>query len=221
MSDVLVIVGAGPGLGAAIARRFAEGGWSVGFIARRTDAVTACGTDLASFGVSTHGEVADVTDRVAVERALGSISDTLGVPNVVIYNASIFQAESALELTPEALELSLGVHVKGALNTAQAGVALMRPSDRGVVVFTVNCLAVTPEAASTAMSIGKGAQHNLALSLDLELEGTGMKVGIVTIAGAIKAGGAFDPAEIAEVYWTIANQDPHRFQRDHLFDGEG
>jgi hypothetical protein len=96
----------------------------------------------------------------------------------------------------------------------------MQAADHGVIVFTVNTLALHPEAALTALSIGKGAQHNLALSLELELVDTGIKVAIVTITKPIVAGTDFDPDNIAEVYWKIAQQPPDSFERDHTFDGK-
>jgi NAD(P)-dependent dehydrogenase (short-subunit alcohol dehydrogenase family) len=160
-----------------------------------------------------------VTDEASVHQAFGQIHESLGVPSVVVYNASIYQAEPALELSVDALMLALKIHVVGALNTAKCAVEMMQPSGRGVLVFTVNTLATHPEAASTALSIGKGAQLNLALSLDLELAGTGLRVAIVTITQPIKGGTAFDPSRIAETYWQIAKQSPDRFERDHVFDG--
>ena len=220
MTKVLAIVGAGPGLGASIATRFAAGGWAVGLIARREEVVNACVSDLERYGVRTHGLVADVVNGPSVDAALDAIRDALGVPRVVVYNASLYQPEPALELTPEKLMLGLNVHVAGALNTAQSAVRVLKVAERGVLVFTVNRLAREPAAGATALSIGKGAQLNLALSLGQELEGTGIHVAIVTICGPIEQGTRFDPDRIAEVYWEIANQDPGRLQRDYVFDAK-
>jgi len=219
VTQSLVIVGAGPGLGAAMAQRFAAGGWAVGLVANRQEVLDNGAAALRPSGVAVGTALADVTDADSVARAFGEIHDTLGVPSMVVYNASIFQAEPALELSADALMLALKIHVVGALNTAKCAIEMMQPAGRGVLVFTVNTLATHPEAASTALSIGKGAQLNLALSLDLELVGTGLHVAIVTITQPIKAGTAFDPSRIAEAYWRIAQQDPARFERDHVFDG--
>jgi len=154
------------------------------------------------------------------DQFLRTIRDALGVPRVVVYNASLYQPEPALELTPEKLMLGLNVHVAGALNTAQSAVRVLKVAERGVLVFTVNRLAREPAAGATALSIGKGAQLNLALSLGQELEGTGIHVAVVTICGPIERGTRFDPDRIAEVYWEIANQDPGRLQRDYVFDAK-
>ena len=212
----LAIFGAGPGLGSALARRFAQAGWSVALVARRGEVLDAGRAELAGFGVNTFGVQADVTDRPGVECAVQEIVDALGVPDVVIYNASIYQAEGVLELSNEALQLALDIHVVGALNTAQCAVAVMQQAGHGVLVFTVNSLARSPEAMSAALSIGKGAQLNLALSLERELDGTAVRVGVVTVCGAIRAGTGYDPERLAEVYWELATQDPAHFERDRV-----
>ena len=215
-SNTLAIVGAGPGLGSALARRFAEAGWSIALVALRQDVIDAGLAELEPFGVNVFGAQADVVDGPAVERVFDSMLDAVGVPDVVVYNASIYQAEAALELSPEALRLALDIHVVGALNTAQCAIAAMQRGDHGVLVFTVNNLARSPEAMSAALSIGKGAQLNLALSLERELEGTPIRVGVVTVCGPIKVGTAYDPDLLANVYWELATQDPDRFERDRL-----
>lgn len=212
----LAIVGAGPGLGFALARRFATAGWSVALVALRQQVLEAGLAELERFGVTTCGVRADVTDRPGIERAFASIVDAVGVPDVVVYNASIYQGEEVLELSNEALRLALDIHVVGALNTAQCATAAMQPLDHGVLLFTVNSLARTPEATAAALSIGKGAQLNLALSLERELEGSPIRVGVVTVCGPIKEGTAYDPDRLAEVYWEMATQDPARFERDRL-----
>jgi NAD(P)-dependent dehydrogenase (short-subunit alcohol dehydrogenase family) len=215
-SRTLAIIGAGPGLGSALARRFAREGWSVALVALHQDAIDAGLAELEAFGVNTCGAQADVADRDGVDGAFASIIDALGVPDVVVYNASIYQAEAILELSLAALRLALDVHVVGALNTAQSAVAAMRGADHGVLVFTVNSLARSPEAMSAALSIGKGAQLNLALSLERDLEDTLIHVGVVTVCGPIKAGTAYDPDRLADVYWELATQDPAHFERDRL-----
>ena len=218
---MVAIVGAGPGLGSALARRFAQAGWSVALVALRQDVIEVGLAELERFGVNTCGAQADVADRSGIERAFGSIVDALGVPDVVVYNASIYQAEAVLELSNEALRLALDIHVVGALNTARCAIAAMERADHGVLVFTVNSLARSPEAMSAALSIGKGAQLNLALSLERELEGTPVHVGVVTVCGPIKVGTAYDPDRLASVYWELATQEPARFERDRLVQASG
>jgi NAD(P)-dependent dehydrogenase (short-subunit alcohol dehydrogenase family) len=215
-SRTLAIVGAGPGLGSALARRFAREGWSIALVAVRQDVIDAGLGELEEFGVRTCGARADVVDRPDVERAFDSIVEAIAVPDVVVYNASIYQAEGALELSDEELRRALDIHVVGALHAAQCARAAMQAADHGVLVFTVNSLARSPEAMSAALSIGKGAQLNLALSLERELEGTPIRVGVVTICGPIKVGTAYDPDRLANVYWELATQDPARFERDRL-----
>src|SRR5262245_27047275 len=125
-NQTLAIVGSGPGLGSALARRFAREGWSIALVALRQDVIDAGLAELEELGVSMCGAVADVSSLDLVDRAFSSIDDALGVPDVVVYNASIYQAEAALELSHEALELAFNVHVVGAVNTAQSAIAAMQ-----------------------------------------------------------------------------------------------
>ncbi len=221
VSRALVVVGAGPGLGTAVAKRFAERGWAVGLIARRAEVLETATQEIGRHDGQVEGAVGDATNAPMLDAAFDDLADAIGVPTVMMYNASLYQPEPALELSADALQRSFDVHVVGALNAARSSVRLMRPARRGTLIFTINCLALHPEAVSAAMSIGKGAQHNLALSLELELAETGIKVAVVTITAPIKAGTPFDPERIAELYWTVANQDQERFERDHAFVGVG
>ena len=212
----IAIIGAGPGLGSALARRFAKAGWSVALVAKRQDVLDAGLSELVPFEVNTCAATADVIDRAALERAFASIESAVGVPDAVIYNASIYQGEPALGLSDEALRLALDIHVVGALNTARHAIAAMRRAEHGVLVFTVNSLARSPEAMSAALSIGKGAQLNLALSLERELAGTPIHIGVVTVCGPIKAGTFYDPDRLASVYWELVTQEPDSFESDRL-----
>jgi NAD(P)-dependent dehydrogenase (short-subunit alcohol dehydrogenase family) len=216
----VAIVGAGPGLGSALARRFATEGRPVALVAKRRDVLDACRSELERFGVKTCAAKADVVDLAALERAFTSIESAVGIPDVVIYNASIYQSEPALELADETLRLALDVHVVGALHTAQCAVAAMQRAGHGVLVFTVNSLARSPGAMSAALSIGKGAQLNLALSLERELAGTPVHIGVVTVCGPIKAGTFYDPDRLADVYWELVGQEPAKFERDRLVQAE-
>ena len=219
VSPSLLIAGVGPGLGTAVAARFAEGGWDLGLIARDQDSLDTAEGELGGHDVTVRGALADVTDAPALDEAFDRLASELGTPLVMIYNASVYQPEGVLELSPEGLHLAFQVHVEGAFNAARSAVRRMRPSRHGVLVFTINCLALHPEAVSAALSIGKGAQHNLALSLESELVETGIRVAVVTITAPIRPGTAFDPRRIAGLYWTVANQPPERFERDHTFAG--
>src|SRR3954467_7808075 len=76
----LAIIGAGPGLGSALARKFAQEGCSIALVSLRRDVIDAGLAELEPFGVNTFGVPADVTDRPGLDRAFGSIVDAVGVP---------------------------------------------------------------------------------------------------------------------------------------------
>lgn len=111
MSGV-VVIGAGPGIGRAVAARFAKEGLPVGLIAR-----SDVGT-LGLEGVPVVAARADVADRDALDAALDRITDAHGIPDVVVYNAAIIQADAPGELSVQGHLDAWAVNVVGALNAA-------------------------------------------------------------------------------------------------------
>ena len=85
---VLLVIGVGPGIGLAVARRFAREGFAVGVIARSRATIDAALSALADSNVPTHGLTADAADAVSLASALDELVDRLGVPDVVVYKAS-------------------------------------------------------------------------------------------------------------------------------------
>ena len=173
VSGPLFIVGAGPGLGKALATRFAEGGWDLGLIARRQPVVDDCLADLRGHDIRLQGTVADVTDAPALDQAFDVLADAIGAPTVMIYNASLYQPEPALELSPDDLNRSFAIHVLGAFNAAKSAVRLMRPAGHGILTFTINCLAVRPGRVimrkTSGYTLDRLAQERIeVLSLDFE-----------------------------------------------------
>jgi len=114
----------------------------------------------------------DVLTIMGAGPGLGSAFDLrpLGVRSVLVYDASVYPAEAALEPTREALGMALDVHVDGALNAKQSSVALMTPDRNGVVVFTVAHPCARAEGGVDGSERRHGAQRNLVLRLDQGLD---------------------------------------------------
>ena len=206
-----VVVGIGPGLGAALARRFAAGGFAVTGLARDPGRIAvAPGVTL---------QQADASDSTGLAAAI-----TAGEPvAVLIYNA--YRATTAQNgpsgLDPAALVEDFRVNVAGALAAAQAVLPGMREAGRGSILLTGGGLALDPTgwlpAASLAM--GKAGLRSLALTLNKELAPAGIHVGTVTIAGQIQAGTAFDPDQIANAFWDLHTDAPGAFRAELVFKG--
>ena len=221
---VAVVVGIGPGLGLALARRFtaAAGGGSDG----GGYAVLGLAREPAKLG-SEPGIVlraADAANPDALAAAIGDGARALGgPPEVLIYNAyRSTMAEGPSSLEPEALAADFRVNVAGALAAARAVLPGMLAAGRGTILFTGGGLALDPTGwlAAASLAIGKAGLRSLAQTLHAELAPRGVHVGTVTVAGQIKPGTAFDPDRIADAFWSLHTDAPGAFRAELIVRGE-
>src|ERR671916_2741963 len=98
---VAVILGVGPGLGAAVARRFAHEGFAVGMMARSEESLSATQEEVESAGGQTLAVQADAMDPSSVASAFEEMRGSLGNPEVFVYNAGAFRMGGILEVSPE------------------------------------------------------------------------------------------------------------------------
>lgn len=209
-----MVVGYGEGMGAAIARRFARGGFTMGLVARRAEAVAEGVRSIEAEGGSAQGFPADAADPTSLRSALAAAAEALGPPSVLAYNVGVVAGGKPSELDPERLVESLRPNVVGALVATQAVLPAMRAAGRGTVLLTGGGLALSPAPDFAALAIGKAGIRNLSLSLSKELEPEGIHVATVTIKGFVEAGTRFDPDEIAERYWQLHEEPAGSWTRE-------
>ena len=92
----LLVIGAGPGLGGAIAHRFAQGGYHLTLLARRTDGLAKLASDLADAGAAAGTVAADASDPEGLRATLTSLYAGTDAPGVLVYNASMLTPDSLL-----------------------------------------------------------------------------------------------------------------------------
>src|SRR5215475_14192889 len=103
-APVAVVVGVGPGLGAALARRFAQGGYAVAIIARRADYLHSLAAEIKAAGGRVLEVPADVGNRTQLEAAFATIRQQLGSPEALLYNAGSGTWGTVTAITPEQYE---------------------------------------------------------------------------------------------------------------------
>ena len=210
-----IIVGVGPGIGTAVARRVARERLAIGIIARReatVDAVLEALSDADALGVT-----ADVTDESGLRTALDEIIDRFGVPKLLVYNAALIRQDTIGELTAREQLDAWAVNVVGAI-TAVAHVAPAMVAAGGSTIVMTGGMP-QPDAAVTSLSLGKAGVRALTELLDRAYGPRGLHVATVTVAGAVAPGGPYDPDEIAEHYWRLHQQPPARWEREVLYAG--
>lgn len=212
--SVCMIVGAGPGLGLAVALRFAREGFTPVLLARRADSLAALVATLEQAGYTPHAFAASTTDEFALNAALHQIESDVGPVDVLVYNAAAVRQAPPSLLAPEDLVADLRAGVVGALVCAQGVLPGMRARGRGTLLFTGGGFAFEPLAALASLGVEKAALRNLAFSLHQELVPEGIHAATVTIGGTIGSSKRFAPEAIAEAYWSLHAQPPGGFERE-------
>ncbi len=212
------MVGAGPGLGTSVARRFASAGLRIGLIARSAASVDAVRATLAAAGTDTVAAIADAGQQAQLTAALDTLAGRLGVPRVLVYNAGLIRRDRPGELSYEQHQAAYAVNVLGALASAAHLAPEMAEAGGGTIVITGGM--PDPDPASTSLSLGKAGVRALTRLLDREYGPAGVHVATVTVAGPVAAGSRFDPDRIAEEYWRLHTQPRGAWEHEVLFAGE-
>ena len=212
-----VVIGAGPGIGQSVARRFAREGLPVALVARSKQTVDAAAGVVATSGVRAIPLVADSTDEIALRAALDTATEELGTPDVVVYNAAIIQPDAPGELSVRGHLDAWAVNVVGALTAAAHVAPAMVQGGGGSFLITGGM--PEPDPRYVSLSLGKAGVRSLAALLDKEYGPGGVHVATVTVAGAVAPGTAFDPNDIAECYWRLHSQPREAWEHEILYSG--
>jgi len=218
MSKLCLVIGVGPGMGLAIARKFASEGFSIAQMARRSEALETYKSELGSADVPVYSYPADVGDPESLGPAMTKLLDEHGTPEVIIYNVSVLNPASPSGLIYDDLLRDFKINVGGALIAAQAVIPGMKERGTGSILITGGGLALKPFHEFASLSIGKAGIRSLCYSLAQELKPHGIHVATVTINGMVEKGSHFDPDKIAEVFWDIYQPASGKRQVETVFE---
>ncbi|WP_405763502.1 SDR family NAD(P)-dependent oxidoreductase [Streptomyces sp. NBC_01420] len=209
-----LVIGAGPGIGQAVARRFAREGLPVALIARTKETATAAAESVAALGVRALPLVADAADETALRDALDAAAGELGEPDIVVYNVAAIRPDTIGELSHRDHTDAYAVNVLGALTAAAHTLPGMGRRGRGTFVVTGGMPEMKPQYVS--LSLGKAGVRALVELLDAEYGPSGVHVATVTVGGVVAPGTAHDPDDIADHYWRLHTQPHERWEREVL-----
>jgi len=188
-----LIVGAGSGLSASVARVFAKAGMSVVLAARTIE-------DLAPIAAETGAKLfaCDAADRNQVMKLFVDVSGSLGAPDAVVYNAGYRVRGPFTDLDPAEVEKSLAVSAFGGFLVAQEAARRMLSEGRGAILFTGASASIKGYAQSAPFAMGKFALRGLAQSMARELAPRGIHVAHFIIDGGIRSARRTEPANAAD-----------------------
>lgn len=216
---VAVVIGVGPGLGAALARRFASG-YPVAILARKAEYLKSLAGEIHRNGGHALDLVCDVSDPAHIGAAFREIRSKLGEVDLLIYNAGTGKFGSITEITTQDYESDWRVNALGAFVAAKEVAPTMIARHRGVMLFTGATAGVKAGPKSVSFGPAKFAMRGLAQALARDLGPHGIHVASINVDGSIDIPGArglkpslkdgdfLKPEAIAETYWHLAHQDP-------------
>lgn len=219
MSKIAVIAGVGPGLGAAIARKFADEGCNLALLSRSSAYSINLSKRLEETGISAIPIPTDITDAGQVTDSFAKIRQELGVPDILINHAGNAAWGNLSELTAEAFENSWRVCTLGAFLCVKQVVPGMIEKGEGTILFSGATSAVRGRSGAIAFSSAKFAMRGLASSLAREVGPQGIHVAHVIIDGIIDSPNLREryklsenepllkPDAIAETYWALVQQE--------------
>lgn len=213
---IAVVVGAGPGMGLALAQRFGSEGFTVALIARRPEALATYVSELSTQGITGVGFAADIADERSLRGAFAAIRAQLGDPDVLLFNASSNPSGRPDEISAGEVLDAYKIGAVGALISAQEVLGAMRLRGTGSLLFTGGGLAIKPWPPSTALAMSKAALRNLVASLAIDLAGTDIRVGSVLINGLVGKPG-FEPQAIAEQFWQVHAAPAGEFDHELIY----
>jgi len=217
---VAAILGVGPALGAAVARRFAREGFAVGLMARGEEGLAAIREEIEKGGGTALAVSTDATDAASVASAFDRVREELGDPEVFVYNAGAFQMGGILELSPRQFDDCFRANCSGAFYGAQQVLPAMVETGRGTILLTGATASLRGSANFAALATGKFGLRALAQSMAREFGQQGVHVAHIVIDGQINTPSlretqpnreehtTLSPDAIAETYWQLHSQDP-------------
>jgi short-subunit dehydrogenase len=214
---VVAIVGMGPGVSFAVAKKFASQGYSIAMIARSAVNLKGFQDKLENMGYSATPFVASADNPDTLKVAFASIYDQMGGIDVLVYNAAAMTQIKPMDLEYDQLLTDFKINVASALLATQLVVPKMKAQGFGTILFTGGGFSLEPMAAFTSLGIGKAGIRNLTFSLHKDLKSSNIRVSTVTICGLVKEGTKFDPDLIAAKYWELHKQSVPVGEREYIF----
>lgn len=215
---IAVVVGVGPGLGAALARRFAQA-YRVAIVARKQSYLDELSAEIRAAGGQVMPVAADVADPKQIPGIFAQFRSAWGPPEVLLYNAAMRPFGRLMETKASTFENTWRVCTYGAFLCAQEVVPAMLAAGQGVILFTGATAGVKPFATSAAFGPAKFAMRGLGQVMARDLGPQGIHVAWINVDGPIdmpfirklrpdaKEEDLLKPSAIAETFWHVAHQD--------------
>lgn len=200
---VIAIIGAGPGMGGAIARTFGTQGFEVALVSRTLENGNALAATLAAEGITAKAFTANVLDADSVSSAMQEIVETMGPIDVLEYSPAdgTLPRNSPLEVTAAGAQLQFDYYVGGAIAAIQAVLPAMLARKSGTIITTTGGSAVEPNALMGDVALASAALRNWTLSLHVAAAEHGVQAAYIGINAWLGNQPGAEPSLVAPLYW--------------------
>lgn len=202
MSKSITIVGAGPGIGQAVAEKFGREGWTIVLTARSATRLSAMAAELQAKGIKAFALPADATRPDDIRAALAEAERIAGELTVVHFNAAVVRQQDLYSMGDDEVVGDLAINVAAGLHTIRAAIERFGNAG-GAILVTGGGLATAPHPAYASLGVGKAALRNLVQGLAAPLAERGIRIGIATVATLVDPGSK-EAADVAELLWRQA-----------------
>jgi NAD(P)-dependent dehydrogenase (short-subunit alcohol dehydrogenase family) len=203
MSKSLFIIGAGPGIGDATARRFGSEGWHIVLGARNRTRLDQQVASLANTGVTADAIEVDASSAVSLRAAFIEAAAITGGLSAVLYNAAILRHQDLFSMTDGEVDSDLAINVGGAIATMRIAVETF--ADRGgIILMTGGGFALQPTPDWMSLSVGKAAVRALSQALVSDLAARNIRLGMMTVTKLFSPNSR-ETTEIADGFWDLVS----------------
>lgn len=216
-TPVHLTIGAGPGLGVAVARRFARAGYHAALTARTTEDAAGLADMLTADGFSAEGAAIDLLDAADISRVVTEIGTRHGRIDLLHFNPSAWREKDPLHLTVAELLDDVTLGVAALLPAVQSAHPFMSRGAR--ILVTGSAAADKPWHGAASLGVQKAGVRNLVTSLDATLATEGIRAVAVQINGLLADTGPFSPQPIAEAMWAAVNRPEGEWTPHVSYDG--
>lgn len=221
MSKTVLIIGAGPGIGLATARRFAREGYHIVMASRNLGRLQTLVSKLNAEGFSASGEQVDASDPHDVARLVLGVGEEL---QVLHYNSGVlhYDAQGILQARPleaesiDSLVTDTQINVVGALAAIHAALPLLSNKPGASVLLTGGGFGVDPSGDFLTLSVGKAALRAVALGLFQPLQSRGIHIATVTVSRLVSPG-SNQAVEVADALWGLHSQPLGQWTAETLY----
>lgn len=217
-SPVLLVVGAGPGLGASVARVFGAQGYHVALLARSAQKLEELGRSLQEESINTGWSAVDITDDDALTEAVTRFGQHTGRIDVLHFNPSAFRQKDPLVLTADELLADVRLGVASLLTAVQAARPFM--SSGGRITVTGSMAADQPWHEAASLGVQKAGLRNLVRSIDVTLAPDGIRATSLTVRGTLSPDTDFAPDLVAQAVYAAATTASEQWRAEVAYEGK-